>query len=424
MRIIFFFILCFSFIFTNSFQENFFGRSVNENDFGIEGKLWKLKHDNIPVLTPLILIPGLTGSGLQDKLDNADLPFLCPKNKDWERIWIEPGRMVQVSCFLDQLRQTFDDETQSFSNTEGVEMDTIDFGGVHGVDYLAYNSDGYPINSTDYLAPLIANLESAGYVVGQNLAAAPYDWRQTKNPNNWNAQIKQLIETMYTDNSNTPVFVLCHSMGNLEFASFMETVDQSWKDQYVGGFISAAAPWSGASLAIRALISGVEVSVGPVTINPFEIASLIQTFGSVVWMVPTDNLLGDEPVVVTDTTSYASSNFEQLFEDINATTTESIYNSLGNSLTELPNPNVPIYCLYGTNKQTELWYEYGNGLNEQPTVIHYEQEGDGVVPIQSLKKCLSMNPVSTRTFNLISHGDLVKDPFFFNEVMNILNGEV
>ena len=36
--------------------------------------------------------------------------------------------------------------------------------------------------------------------------------------------------------------------GNLEFTSFMETKDQDWKDQYIGGFISAAAPWSGASL--------------------------------------------------------------------------------------------------------------------------------------------------------------------------------
>lgn len=34
----------------------------------------------------------------------------------------------------------------------------------------------------------------------------------------------------------------------MEFASFMETMDQSWKDTYVAGFISAAAPWSGASL--------------------------------------------------------------------------------------------------------------------------------------------------------------------------------
>lgn len=37
------------------------------------------------------------------------------------------------------------------------------------------------------------------------------------------------------------------SRGNLEFTSFMETVDQAWKDQYIGGFISAAAPWSGSS---------------------------------------------------------------------------------------------------------------------------------------------------------------------------------
>lgn len=60
--------------------------------------------------------------------------------------------------------------------------------------------------------------------------------------------------------------------------------------------------------------------------------------------------------------------------------------------------------MYGTNKQTELWYEYGNGLAYQPTTIHYEQEGDGVVPIQSLKKCEEMNPILSREFNLVSHG--------------------
>ena len=42
-----------------------------------------------------------------------------------------------------------------------------------GVDYFAYTALGNPINSTAYMASLIANLESAGYVVGQNLGAAP-----------------------------------------------------------------------------------------------------------------------------------------------------------------------------------------------------------------------------------------------------------
>jgi len=175
--------------------------------------------------------------------------------------------------------------------------------------------------------------------------------------------------------------------------------------------------------AIRAIISGMEISFGGLlTIDPADVADLVQTFGSVVWMVPTEALRGTDPVVVSNTTSYNYSQFHQLFADIGADTTEEIYVSLGDSLDSLPNPNVPVYCLYGTNKQTELWYEYGNGLAYQPTTIHYEQEGDGVVPIQSLKKCEEMNPILSREFNLVSHGDLIKDPFFFNQVMEIVTG--
>jgi len=141
-------------------------------------------------------------------------------------------------------------------------------------------------------------------------------------------------------------------------------------------------------------------------------------------MVPTESLLGDNPVVVSDTTSYNYKDFDQLFTDIGATTTKNIYDSLGDSLATLPNPNVPVYCLYGTNKQTELWYEYADGLSSPPTTIHYDQGGDGVVPIQSLQKCQDMNPVLSREFNLLSHGDLIKDPVFFRQVLCIVTGEV
>mmetsp|Transcript_98577 Transcript_98577/g.147763 ORF Transcript_98577/g.147763 Transcript_98577/m.147763 type:complete len:431 (+) Transcript_98577:2-1294(+) len=403
-------------------MELLIGKSVPQELYGQEGTAWKKSHPDSNNLPPLILIPGLTGSGLQDKLVAADVPLICPRNSDWSRLWIQPSKALLVPCFIAELEQTFTDNT--FYNTQGVDIRTIDFGGVHGIDYLAYTSSGEPINSTDYMAPLIANLEAAGYVVGENLAGAPYDWRRTTDPENWNSDLKALIEQLYNQNGQTAVFILCHSMGNLEFAAFMETMDQSWKDQYVAGFISAAAPWSGASLAIRALVSGLEISKGIITIDAHKIAALVQTFGSVVWMVPTESLLGDEPVVITDTTSYSYQQFSQLFADIGATTAGNIYESLGDSLSTLPNPNVPIYCLYGTNKQTELYYEYKNGLGEQPTTIHYEQTGDGVVPLQSLQKCLSMNPVLSREFNLVGHGDLVKDPLFFNQVMNIVTGNL
>jgi hypothetical protein len=85
-------------------------------------------------------------------------------------------------------------------------------GSQKGVDYLAYNNQGVPINSTAYFASFIANLEAVGYQVGKDLAAAPYDWRRTKDPSGWNGQLKSLVERLYSDNDNTPVYVLCHSM--------------------------------------------------------------------------------------------------------------------------------------------------------------------------------------------------------------------
>ena len=72
-------------------------------------------------------------------------------------------------------------------------------------------------------------------------------------------------------------------------------------------------------------------------------------------------------------------------------------------LDSIPAPGVPTYCLYGTDVATELSYEYMNGLDQQPTTIHYEQGGDGTVPLQSLLKCLEMKPVASREFDLLGH---------------------
>ena|SRR3990167_5909531 len=198
--------------------------------------------------------------------------------------------------------------------------------GQQGVNYLGYHADGTPYEGTDYFAALIAYLQGTGYVVGQNLFAAPYDWRLTANPHGFNGQLKTLIENAYAANQNTPVFTLCHSMyvlpplfspsfsslpfptislffpffplpfhcfcflemiltfqrirGNLEFSTFMLDQTPEWKDQYIGGYIAAAAPWSGASLALRAIISGLEIKYGLLTIPPTLVANLVRTFGS------------------------------------------------------------------------------------------------------------------------------------------------
>ena len=123
----------------------------------------------------------------------------------------------------------------------------------------------------------------------------------------------------------------------------------------------------------------------------------------VIWMLP-DQYLGNEAlVVVNETTSYSYFNMAQLLNDIDADVSLQIYADVVGEIANMPAPGVPTYCLYGTNKETELWYEYGNGLFEQPTTIHYETAGDGVVPLASLQKCQEFNPVDTKEFDLLSH---------------------
>merc|ERR1712110_45104 len=355
----------------------------------------------------------------EDKLSRAKVPLLCPANRDWERIWIQPLELLRLNCFQSQFIQTYDSATNTFFSTQGVDVRPVDFGGVKGVDFVGYSADGQPLEDTAYMASLVANLEGAGYLVGKNLAAAPYDWRRTSDPSGWNAQFKALVEKLYADNGNTPVYTICHSMGNLEFASFMKTVDQAWKDQYIGGFISAAAPWTGASETVRTLISGTDTGL---PIDPMVFGNLARTFGSMVRMLPTEILLGDNPVVTTDTTTYTTKDMLRLFTDIGAKITADIYKNTP-PLSELPSPNVPTYCLYGTNVETPIAFDYANGLGEQPTSIFYAN-GDGTVPLDSLLKCLDMSPVSSREFNMLGHTDLIRDPAFFEEVMKILSGEI
>jgi hypothetical protein len=120
------------------------------------------------------------------------------------------------------------------------------------VDYLD-RIFGYPVWFSAYFAPLIAALEGAGYVTGQNLRAAPvstsyyyiwkryqiqeetnlvarkYDWRLPNHHDDFVPKLKALIEETYYSNGNSAVHLLCHSMGNLRLLDFLDDQDKAWK---------------------------------------------------------------------------------------------------------------------------------------------------------------------------------------------------
>merc|ERR1712130_723088 len=111
----------------------------------------------------------------------------------------------------------------------------------------------------------------------------------------------------------------------------------------------------GASKALRSIVSGAEIHLGPVSLDPHVVSNLARTFGSVIWMTPTRLMMGDKPIIVTNTTSYNYSQLEALYTQIGATTTLAIYKDI-QPLDSIPAPGVPTYCLYGRDVPTELSY--------------------------------------------------------------------
>jgi len=68
-------------------------------------------------------------------------------------------------------------------------------------------------------------------------------------------KLQDLVEEMY-EQYQKPVYLLAHSMGCHYVLYFLNHQPQAWKDKYIAGMISLAAPWGGAVKPLRVLSSG------------------------------------------------------------------------------------------------------------------------------------------------------------------------
>ena len=75
---------------------------------------------------PVVMIPGLAGSVIKMKLDNAPAPhYVCSKNADWFVAWVNLEEIVQPAkdCLLARLNFTFDQATGLYHDVKGVSID-------------------------------------------------------------------------------------------------------------------------------------------------------------------------------------------------------------------------------------------------------------------------------------------------------------
>lgn len=135
-----------------------------------------------------------------------------------------------------------------------------------------------------------------GYEEGRNLNAASYDWRlppsELERRDQYFTKTTKMVEEMYEKNKQTPVVIVCHSLGCrvghywLNFA--LERKGRAWIDKHVHTYMPVGAPHLGASKSIRAQITGDQMGLPETFLAKEEALAFGRSLGSGPWMFPRD----------------------------------------------------------------------------------------------------------------------------------------
>ena len=179
------------------------------------------------------------------------------------------------------------------SEPDGIRVRPIE--GLAGVDYL---TPGALTSTVSYVfGPLIRAMEQVGYDKGVNLDAAPYDWRLPpsvlETRDRYYTRTMDLVEQLYHNNHQTPVVLVCHSMGCrighylLNFAkSQHQRGGQAWIDRYIHTYCPIGGPHLGVPKSVRSVISGDKMGL-ETFLSETEALVLGRSLGSMPLLMPT-----------------------------------------------------------------------------------------------------------------------------------------
>ena len=72
-------------------------------------------------------------------------------------------------------------------------------------------------------------VQELGYSRGQDIFAAPYDFRKSPEANpEWKRDTKRLIEDASAMNGGRPVTIICHSLGGLYTLHLLHSMEEKW----------------------------------------------------------------------------------------------------------------------------------------------------------------------------------------------------
>ncbi|OVA08619.1 Lecithin:cholesterol/phospholipid:diacylglycerol acyltransferase [Macleaya cordata] len=356
-------------------------------------------------LHPLILVPGSGGNQLEARLTKDYKPssLICriwsrPGGR-WFRLWFDTTVLIApfTECFADRMTLHYDPVKDDYQNAPGVETRDDQTGWKCGtmnwnLDWIGILDHSYDLlHITAYMAPLVESLEQQGYIEGQNLFGAPYDFRYglaaEGHPSavgtKYLQQLKELIEKASNSNGGKPVIILSHSLGGLFVLHFLNRNLISWRRKFVKHFVALSAPWGGTVQEMLTFASG--YSLGVPLVDPLLVRDEQRSSESNLWLLPAPKLFGHQlPLVITPETTYSAFDIPRFLDDIGFPEGVEPYKNRTLPLTErLVAPKVPITCIIGTGVKTPETLFYGkDGFEKQPEIVY--GDGDGTVNLVSL----------------------------------------
>ncbi|KAF2324248.1 hypothetical protein GH714_011119 [Hevea brasiliensis] len=348
-------------------------------------------------LHPLILVPGNGGNQLEARLNRGYKPtsLLCNRwyplvkqKEGWFRLWFDPSVLLApfTECFADRMMLYYDKYLDDYCNANGVETRVPNFGSTQSLLYLDPNLK----HITEYMAPLVESLEEIGYVDGETLFGAPYDFRYglaaeghpCKVGSTFLQDLKDLIERASSLNGGRPVIILSHSLGGLFVLQLLNRNPPSWRQKFIKHFVALSAPWGGAVDVMLTFASG--NTLGVPLVDPLLVRGEQRSSETNLWLLPNPTIFGTKQLVITPNTTYSAHEIAQFLENIGFS--EGVYPYKSRILPLIEKtiaPGVPITCIIGSGVKTAETLLYRkNCYEDQPEIVY--GDGDGTVNMASL----------------------------------------
>jgi len=385
-------------------------------------------------LHPIILIPGDGGSQIEARLNKTSTNhWWCSKVSDWYDLWLNIEQMLtlMVECWADNVRLTYNSTTHTTSNAPGVETRIPGFGNTtSSVEWIDKSMRGF----STYFSLIVSKVLPMGYIRGENIHGAPYDFRRAANEHaDYFVRVKALIESTYAKNGNNKVLLVSHSMGSIMMSYFLNHQTQAWKDKYIRSLISVAGVWGGTARAVKVFAVGDNLDSW--FLNEKNLL-WERTNPSLAWLMPSKDFWPDDEVLVqTEEKNFTRSNLGEYFTHLGVPDMASMVDDTKDLLAGLPAPNVEVFCSHGSKVDTTEQVVYPKGsfpkykvkrpaleTNElsktkiwpwpsDPSLI--KGDGDGTVNIRSLQGCLKWKgkqkqQVHHKVFEKVNHLDMLR----------------